>query len=494
MSGLTIHNVRFGFATNSSSSHSILLLPSLAEAIKNEGPSWDDYGWQNFTLAAEQGKRHYLISQIANSMGYNFWSDNADEEAENQRILAELSRMMGEPIPSDKIEDPVNVDHQSTWVFPGTWDDPTRMDEEFIAALDGFMRNQRVVVLGGNDNSDGHPLIAEPYGSGRTNPMRKNIWQYPFEEGYGQDALVARNDETHWVLFNRDNGTKVRLSFETVEPSERALTPELVDVKITDYCPFGCGFCYQDSTPKGKHASLNQIDAVINELRQAKVFEVALGGGEPTFHPDFLEILKRFRAAGIIPNFTTRSLAWMKRPDAQEIMDSSGAFAYSAHTPEDIEDLARVIDESELKPESDSYWGRSRVVVHIVMGTLKRSVFEKMVASATDKGYEVTLLGWKTTGRAASKPDHPYLGWWLDAAKKHAKRRTIGIDTALAAEAKAAGQMEEFPHWMYHTCDGDFSCYADAVAGTCAPSSWQPERGSWPLAQITSAFQEEWVA
>jgi hypothetical protein len=41
-----IHNVRLGFATNSSSTHSIILCPT----IENDWNTEDDYGWQDFML------------------------------------------------------------------------------------------------------------------------------------------------------------------------------------------------------------------------------------------------------------------------------------------------------------------------------------------------------------------------------------------------------------------------------------------------------------
>ena len=38
----------------------------------------------------------------------------------------------------------------------------------------------------------------------------------------------------------------------------------------------------------------DNIKFIANELMAKEVFEVALGGGETTLHPDFLEILKIF--------------------------------------------------------------------------------------------------------------------------------------------------------------------------------------------------------
>lgn len=495
---LRIHNVRFGFATNSSSSHSILLLPSREDArlIGSNSPYDDGYGWENFTLTTPSEKSAYLAAQLGEALNYDSYKYDGVKEEHNAFVEAEIRRLMG-----DRFGEVSYVDHQSTWKFPGTWEDPLSPHPVFVADLLQFLENDRVIVLGGNDNSDGHPLIEDRVG-GTANPMLENIWTYPFTE-YGAAEVIARDDKTHWVLFDRSSGSKARVSFEAIKAPDKALTPELVDVKITDYCSFGCTFCYQDSTPKGKHASLEQIERVIAVLREAEVFEVAIGGGEPTLHPQFVEILKRFRAAGIVPNFTTRSLAWMKKPRiTRQIMGDkdpgwtipitglAGAFAYSAHSPDDIDLLAEAVQDAEIT--TGTFRHRS-VIVHIVMGTVGRHDLSSMLRRAKAHNFGVTLLGWKTTGRADANPDHPYLRWWLDVIKDE-KVTWVGIDTALAAEAESAGQMDEFPKWMYHVADGNFSCYVDAVAETCAPSSWEPGRGSWPLADLVSAFQGEWGA
>jgi len=459
MRTLNLLNLRAGFATNSSSSHSVLLL---RQRQHDEGPDREDYGWEDFTLASAAAKRHYLGSQLAQALGYSEWlgEDEAAGEARNRRALQLVDELLG-PIG----EAPYGVDHQSQWSFPLNWEG-SDFDRRFIAELDAFLTRDDVLVLGGNDNSEGHPLLqAHP----------DNAWEgLPRYSG----GFVARKDEQwgHWALFNRHTGMKMRVSFEDGTPLYSA-APELVDVKLTDACPFGCDFCYMDSRPEGKHAELSDVLLVAERLAEAQVFEVALGGGEPTLHPDFLEIVDAFRSRGVVPNFTTKNLAWLRDPKTVAFLkERIGSFAYSAQSAKEVEKLAALLEECEWKWDS---WGtRNRPTVHVVMGTVPREEFVAILELVKEKGLGITLLGYKRVGRG-SRPEHAYRRWWLKEASEHGPYR-LGIDTALAAESRSQLAKVAKPY-MFHTEDGRFSAYVDATTMTMAPSSWQPERGAWPF-------------
>lgn len=70
-----------------------------------------------------------------------------------------------------------------------------------------------------------------------------------------------------------------------------------VDLKVTDYCDYGCNFCYQNSKITGKHADLDYVKRILDFLNENDVLEVVVGGGEPTKYPYifdvFLETVKR---------------------------------------------------------------------------------------------------------------------------------------------------------------------------------------------------------
>ncbi len=108
--------------------------------------------------------------------------------------------------------------------------------------------------------------------------------------------------------------------------------PELMDISITNWCDKGCSFCYKKSSKNGCHMSLDDYRRVIDEAKLMGVFQVALGGGNPNQHPDFMEILQHTFDQGIVPNYTTNGRGLTK-----EILIASkkycGAVAVSAYKP-----------------------------------------------------------------------------------------------------------------------------------------------------------------
>jgi len=85
--------------------------------------------------------------------------------------------------------------------------------------------------------------------------------------------------------------------------------PEFYDLSITSVCHGECPWCYQDSRAQGAHADLAIIDEIFAGMTlNQRPFQVALGGGEPTEHPEFVNILRRLRALDIAPNFTTNGM------------------------------------------------------------------------------------------------------------------------------------------------------------------------------------------
>jgi uncharacterized radical SAM superfamily Fe-S cluster-containing enzyme len=108
-----------------------------------------------------------------------------------------------------------------------------------------------------------------------------------------------------------NNGKTLRIALDSSKPILELKYPEFYDVKLTDKCNGMCPECYQNSIPQGKHSfdALKKIKDFFGKLSENnKPFQVALGGGEPTLHPDFIEILKTFHNLGITPNYTTNGM------------------------------------------------------------------------------------------------------------------------------------------------------------------------------------------
>jgi len=82
------------------------------------------------------------------------------------------------------------------------------------------------------------------------------------------------------------------------------IAPESVHLTVTKKCNLNCPLCYE-TTKVQPELSKEAIFALINELAGMKVFQLALGGGEPFLRKDIFDIITYCRSRGIVPNITT---------------------------------------------------------------------------------------------------------------------------------------------------------------------------------------------
>ena len=104
------------------------------------------------------------------------------------------------------------------------------------------------------------------------------------------------------------NGKTIRLPIDSKCRMTELEYPEFYDVKITNKCFGKCPYCYQSSAARRKHFTnvpekIMQFFGTMSE--NERPFQVAIGGGEPTLHPEFREICATFKQLGIDPNYTT---------------------------------------------------------------------------------------------------------------------------------------------------------------------------------------------
>ena len=154
--------------------------------------------------------------------------------------------------------------------------------------------------------------------------------------------------DRYTAVFSPNSGFFARVEDAgSSEPFWATHGPELLDVAITNWCDKGCSFCYRKSDESGMHMPVADYAEVMRQAQAMHVFQVALGGGNPNQHPDFVEILRLTREQyGIVPNYTTNG-----RGLTPEVLAATqkycGAVAVSAYAPflettEAVEKLRRV--------------------------------------------------------------------------------------------------------------------------------------------------------
>jgi len=137
-------------------------------------------------------------------------------------------------------------------------------------------------------------------------------------------VIIRKHSKKYNFVGNQENGVTFRWGINLKDNPKSAPWPELADISISNHCSKQCNFCYRNSKPDGSFISLSNYKFILDNLsdkKWGKVFQVAIGGGEPTEHPDLIEILKITRQRGIIPNYTTNG-----EIVSMEILDATKKF------------------------------------------------------------------------------------------------------------------------------------------------------------------------
>jgi MoaA/NifB/PqqE/SkfB family radical SAM enzyme len=81
-------------------------------------------------------------------------------------------------------------------------------------------------------------------------------------------------------------------------------------VQIDERCNLHCAHCFVSATQRGQTMGYGDIlEKVIPRLADCRVDRVTLTGGEPTIHPQFLDVVRGFRSAGMGVGVCTNATA-----------------------------------------------------------------------------------------------------------------------------------------------------------------------------------------
>lgn len=177
--------------------------------------------------------------------------------------------------------------------------------------------------------------------------------------------------------------------------SLQAKSPAFIDLSLNNECNSYCKYCYMNAKEEGKgeHLLMNDFEYLLKQIERNRVLQVALGGGEPTIHPQFTNILKKLRLkANIIPNYTTNGL--VLTPDIIKATKKyCGAVAVSYHEQkfEQIFHSARKFIESKIITN-----------LHVVLLKSRMKTLAERLEPFCELGISnIVLLTFKPAGRGA---------------------------------------------------------------------------------------------
>src|SRR4051812_14322328 len=104
------------------------------------------------------------------------------------------------------------------------------------------------------------------------------------------------------VALDRDGVRALGLDGEDAWDDSHAPLPSApieVHLAVTGKCSAGCEGCYLDARPDGIEPLFETLLTELDALRDAGVFTVAFGGGEPTSRDDLDLLAEAARARGM---------------------------------------------------------------------------------------------------------------------------------------------------------------------------------------------------
>ena len=132
----------------------------------------------------------------------------------------------------------------------------------------------------------------------------KSFLPNDFEEKPAKEQPLQRVDGKNAVAFTGET------------PETHTRFPRMLYFQITRNCNLECPACFIKAERGGAHVPTPAIMDIAEFMGENGLIEVRLTGGEPTTHPDFLDILHRFRQAGVYVSVATNGIVNKKTLEA----------------------------------------------------------------------------------------------------------------------------------------------------------------------------------
>lgn len=274
--------------------------------------------------------------------------------------------------------------------------------------------------------------------------------------------LLSKYNNGNYTVEIYDDGTKIR---ETEEETFEASFPENIDIKITNKCLNNCSFCFESSSPEGKHGNLN-VD-FIKSLHPYT--ELAIGGGNPLSHPDLHEFLKVLKENKIIANITIRQNDFLNNLELlKNYTDNKLLYGIGVSL---IEPTDEFIKEIQQFPNA---------VIHTIAGLLTKEQLTKLF----NKKLKILILGYKTRGKGENYKHEFEKDIFLNIEflkqtilKLTPLFKVVSFDNLAIEQLELQKQInpkvwEEF----YMGDDGKHTMYVDLVKQTFSKNSLSEER------------------
>lgn len=252
------------------------------------------------------------------------------------------------------------------------------------------------------------------------------------------------------------DGSKVRF---TIENEFKAVFPESIDIKITNYCDNNCAMCHEQSSKKGKHANFNH--KFLETLKPGT--ELAIGGGNPLSHPYLMDFLQKMKNKGVICNLTVNQNHFIKNQEfLQKLISEKYIYGLGIS----------IINENAINEILPFCNNNKNCVLHLIAGVIDKELLEKLY----NKNLKILILGYKDFGRGKT-----YYSDIVREKIEFLKNNIINISknfTLVSFDNLSIKQLnieKQIPNNIFNKYymgdDGEFTMYIDLVKQEFAISS-----------------------
>lgn len=459
-----IRNFRNRWATNSSSTHSVIyknkdeLMKDLNVLELNFFDRFDE------TIAAsKEAKIKYIAFNL-------FW----DEELMDIlcKIYPTMQQYVDLCIEQQKKEDNGEISYfdreygmynRGTLSFGDTRDFHCELD--YIRTI---IDNDDIAIVGGSDELEFVYDILNEHK------------EFP-KSDYYNDTIIKNGN--YWVSYSPQGK---RLRFSLHDKPLKPDYPELIDLHITNQCEHNCSFCYQDSNKKAQHADIKFIKKLFDSLDNLynPRIEFAIGGGNILLYPDLEELFEYLNNKGHFINTTLNAKDLPTLANNKKLFNLFNKYVkgvgISVSSMEDVtlakrfaeKHITGISDEGEYIDSKENIEFKPYAVIHLIPEYLG---FEKSTeyVNTLRHYYSFLFLGYKRLGRGLNI-SAPKL---TEEELKILCNRTgsTSIDTCFANTYRESLEKFFSTRNTITYYEGEFSMYVDAVNKTAYKSSYQKE-------------------
>lgn len=252
-------------------------------------------------------------------------------------------------------------------------------------------------------------LVPESWGS---------VWEYLQKNGWSSEIPSSREAFLKELRTIRvQNHTREKTEIHSTPDStiiflRRGMsldsrcrtTPLRVYLGIYNACNLECTYCCASATKsRPGYLTVEEVDAIAQHFYDLGVLEVRLGeSGEPTQHPDFMEIVKTLKKRGLFVSLNTNGVM---SEEIREFVASSGNIDLLIQS---LDGIGEAHDQNrgkgsfqEALKTIQAAFGRLKIRFNYVLNSQTSKSLEELAGLAYQYGAEIFILPMRPAGRGA---------------------------------------------------------------------------------------------